>query len=201
MTLAELQRAFQQHVHTGAPVMRDLVREVGTASPARRLAVYAEGYRLRLLEVLTKDFPGLRELAGESRCENLCRGYIECFPSASFNARWYGAHLAEYLKTADASAHEPALAEMAALEWALTLAFDAPDLAPLLLTEIAAVPPQDWSRMIFTFHPALVLVAVLLITTPFNNNSTVQPETSGSPMSSTRLRRCRRGICRGRGTR
>lgn len=160
MTLAELQREFQQHVLTGAPTMRDLVRTIGKASPARRLAVYAEGYRLRLLEVLSKDFPGVCALAGELRFEDLCRGYIECFPSHNFNARWYGAHFCEYLKRADVAAPESALAEMAALEWALTLAFDAPDLAPLQLPEIAAVPPEDWSRMIFAFHPALVLVAV-----------------------------------------
>ena len=160
MTLVELQRAFQHHVLTGAPTMQDRVRATGVASPARRVAVYADGYRLRLLEVLGKDFPGLRALAGEARCEDLCRGYIKDFPSTSFNARWYGAELAAYLKTADISAHEPALAEMAALEWALTLAFDAPDVAPLTLAEVGAVPPADWARMIFTFHPSLQLLSV-----------------------------------------
>jgi len=158
--LAELQRALQRHVLDAENL--DAAMEANAfvvadtrASAQRRLGVYAHAYRARLHEVLAKDYPGLRALAGEETFDAIAHDYIAAMPSHHPNARWYGARLAAFLSEDPRWNAQPELSEMAALDWAFGLAFDASDARSLTFDELAAVAPQDWPALRFALHPSL----------------------------------------------
>lgn len=145
--LASLQRDFQTYVlRRGGDLPADVV---GTplADADFRLDVYTQAYRLRLLEVLGNDFPALRATVGAEEFERLCRAYVEAHPSPHYNLRWYGEALAEFLRTTAPWSQQPALVEMAVLEWNLTLVFDAADEPFATEAEAAAIPAVGWSHM------------------------------------------------------
>lgn len=152
-SLAELQQRFKAQVLHGDASMSELVVGNAQADAATRIEIYVEAYQLRLLEVLGNDFPGLRALAGAERFETLCRAYIRAHPSQHYNARWYGEGLAEFLCATPPWSDAPALAEMAALEWLMTLAFDAPDTALASFADIAALSPAQWPGMVLRLAP------------------------------------------------
>lgn len=125
------------------------------ASAAERVHVYVEGYRLRLLEVLQDNFPGLHGLLGDNQFDVMGRAYIDAHPSTHPSVRWFSQHLSGFLRvTAPYSGHAY-LAEMAAFEWAQGLAFDAADATPLDMQALATVPPESWGQVRFGFHPSL----------------------------------------------
>ena len=142
MTLPSLEQDFDRHVRAGDAGM--LARVVGDArgDAATRLGVYAHAYRARLHEVLESDFPGVQALAGHERFRALTDAYVAAHPSTHFNARWFGNRFAEFL-----AGHDAALAEMARLEWAMTLVFDHPDEPVAGLEAAAAIAPERWGDM------------------------------------------------------
>jgi hypothetical protein len=152
--LARLQRGFQCNVLEGDRRFEREVAGDARLAAGRRLAIYSSAYRARLVQALARDYPGLRALAGEARFERLANEYIAARPSVFPNLRWYGGELAAFLGV---SGHRraAALAEMAAFEWQLGLAFDAPDAAPLTIEDIARVPPEEWPGMRFAPHPSV----------------------------------------------
>ena len=113
-------------------------------SAAARLAIYANGYRLRLLEALDTDFSALHTLAGDELFEQIGRAYIDAHPSEHFSIRYFGQHLSAFLAQTAPYTETPVLAEMAALEWALTLAFDAADDPVLTEASLAMLPAESW---------------------------------------------------------
>ena len=69
-----------------------------------------------------------------------------------------GASLSAFLQATPTWASEPALAEMAALDWALTLAFDAPDADPVPVAVFRELDPAHWPGLKLKFHPSLHLI-------------------------------------------
>lgn len=158
--LASLQRAFQRHVRRPGGAMRQEILSTARAGAARRLSVYAEGYRTRLSEVLRSDYPALADLLGDAGFGKLAREYIAAHPSRFPNVRWYGAELARHLSRTPNWRRRPVLSELARFEWALGLAFDAAD-APLLTgEEIAGLPPQAWPGLRLALHPSAQLLTL-----------------------------------------
>jgi putative DNA-binding protein len=154
-SLDRLQQEFQRYVLDGSGTIEQEVVDTDK-SPARvRMGVYADGYRVRLLGVLKTDYPGLRGLAGEEEFNRLAREYIEAHSSPYFNIRWYGDGLAAFLERTEPYGERPALAEMAAFEWAMTLAFDAPDVPAVPADHVACLPSADWPALVCSPHPAL----------------------------------------------
>lgn len=127
-----------------------LLRGDGVADAASRLAVYHHGYRIRLVEALRTEFPGLSLLAGH-RFDGLLDEYVMAQPSTHFNIRWHGEGLAAFLASEPAWREHPALVEMAQLDWAISTSFDAADHAILRAAELAHVPPDTWATL--RLHP------------------------------------------------
>lgn len=153
--LRELQEQLQTHLLSGD--MRITQRIVGTprVNAPTRLRIYADAYRLRLLEALRADFPALHTLAGDEEFERIGRAYIDAYPSGHFSIRYFGAQLAAFLQADEFWRSVPVFAEMAAFEWALGLSFDAADSPLVGVEDMAAIPPQDWGRMRFGLHSSL----------------------------------------------
>lgn len=161
-SLADLQRAFQDYVLRDGEAFADAVRDGGRADRATRLGVYREGYALRLVEVLTNDYPGLLALAGADEFDRMARAYITAHPSRHPSVRGFGHALADFLARTPPYVGQPALAEMARFEWALGEAFDAPDCPPVRAEQVMALPPEAWETLTFAVVPSLRRVLLQL---------------------------------------
>lgn len=145
--LASLQQQFHQFVLHGNDGMLAAVVGTDSAPAHMRVDIYAQAYRLRLLEVLGNDYPGLHALAGDETFERLLRDYIEHHPSPHYNVRWYGDRLAAFLAASPTWIEHPAFAEMAAMEWDMSLVFDAPDESVADVDSVAAIAPESWPSL------------------------------------------------------
>ena len=154
-SLHSLQEYFQAHVLDGHDAMLEHVSLDVKPSATARLAIYTNGYRLRLLEALATEYPALHTLAGDELFKQLGRAYINAHPSKHFSVRYFGQHLSTFLANTPPFLESPALSEMAALEWALSLAFDAADSDVLGVAALASLPPEAWPDMRLRFHASL----------------------------------------------
>ncbi len=153
--LRNLQDCFQAHILEGDQAMLARISPDTKPSAVARLAIYADGYRLRLLEALHSDYPALHTLAGDELFEQIGRAYIDVHPSTHYTIRYFGQHLSAFLTATAPYKDTPALGEMAALEWSLSLAFDAADTAVITVDTLAALPPESWPELRLHFHPSL----------------------------------------------
>jgi hypothetical protein len=157
VTLAELQAAFARYLVLGdneAELAAEVVSDGVNA--AARLEVYRNAFYIRLQDALAHDFPALLATVGETNFGRLTAGYVHDRPSARPSLRWLGEGLAEWLRARG----EPAMADLADLEWAALRAFDAEDAAPLTAEAFAAIPPQRWPELRLELHPTVSLLAV-----------------------------------------
>ncbi len=152
--LASLQRAFQRHIHAPGGAMERAVLTTPQADAARRLGVYADAYRSRLVEALGNDYPALKGLLGATGFGRMTLEFVAANPSRHPNLRWYGATLERFLASAPRWRTRPLLAELARFEWALGLAFDAADARPVTAEEVSRVAPADWPGMRLRLHPS-----------------------------------------------
>ena len=158
-SLSELQERFQAFL-LGAGANADRGIEPLTVGserlPARqRLAVYADAYRLRLLEILGDDFPGLKGLVGERAFEALGGAYITAYPSTHPSVRWFGRHLPEFLREGFDDLDRDVLAEMATFEWTQGEVMDAADDPVIDVAALGGLAAGSWPRMRLGFQPAL----------------------------------------------
>ena len=153
--LRELQEQFQAHLLSGDNRIAQRIVDTPRVSAPARLAIYAEAYRLRLLEALQVDFPALHTLAGDAEFERIGRAYIDAHPSGHFSIRYFGRQLAGFLQKDDRWRSVPVFAEMAAFEWALGLSFDAADSPSIGVEDMAIIPSEAWPHMRLGLHPSL----------------------------------------------
>jgi hypothetical protein len=154
-SLADLQRAFQDYVLASQPGFTAKVRDTSKADRVTLLDVYREGYALRLIEVLTIDYPGVLAMAGPEDFDLMARAYIAAQPSRHPSVRWFGKGLADFLVTTAPYDGSPAVAEMARFEWALGEAFDSIDVEPITAETVMTVPPEAWETIVFAPLPSL----------------------------------------------
>ena len=152
--LRDLQTDFKSFLLRGNERMLDRVVGSAKVSAPRRLAIYYDAYRLRLLEALDANYPVLHAWIGDEEFEQLGLAYLDAHPSTHFSIRYFGHRLPEFLVT-EAYRDRPYLSEMAALEWALSEAFDADDGAVMSIEDMASIPPDAWPAMRFRFHASV----------------------------------------------
>lgn len=144
--LRELQQRMLQVVLADkSPPLQEL-RDDARADAATRLAIYRDGYRIRLRNALATEFPGLGVMLGR-RFDSLLNRYVEAHPSGHYNIRWHGAGVAAFLEYGLPWRDRPALADMARLDWAISTSFDAADEPVLTAADLAAVAPDDWVNL------------------------------------------------------
>jgi hypothetical protein len=150
-----LQADFQSFLLRGDERMLDRVIGNAKVSAPRRLAIYYDAYRLRLLEALDSNYPVLHAWMGNDEFEKLGLAYLEAHPSTHFSIRYFGHRLCEFLASAETYRDKPYLGEMAALEWAMSEAFDAPDSPGVGLDAMASIPPEAWPEMRLALHASV----------------------------------------------
>jgi len=150
-----LQSDFQSFLLHGSESILGRVTGTEKADAPTRLAIYYDAYRLRLLEALDSNYPVLHAWLGDEEFERLGLAYLHAHPSAHFSIRYFGHRLPEYLATAPEYRGRPYVGEMAALEWAMSEAFDAADSQVMVLDDMAAVAPEAWPGLRFAFHASV----------------------------------------------
>ena len=154
-SLPNLQSDFQGFILTSDPAIQDDVVGTPKVDAATRLAIYADAYRLRLIEALDTDYPGLHTMAGDEEFDRLARAYIAAQPSAFRSLRWFGNRVSEFLRATKPYSDYPVYAEMAAFEWTMSDAFDAADSAVATIDAMAAIPHDAWPGLVFAPHASV----------------------------------------------
>ena len=155
--LAQLQETTGAYLATPGPGTRNAAAESvisdQLASAEERLGIYAMAYRLRLFEVFGGDFEAVHTLIGDDAFGLLCRDYLAAHPPSHYSIRWAGQHFPAFVE-----AREPErslVTEMAAFEWALGLALDVVDSAPLSVESLQTLSPDEWPELALAAHPSL----------------------------------------------
>lgn len=155
MNLLAQQRAFAARLDgddaTAPPAL--------LASPAR-FDVYHHAYRARLVEALRSNYPVLHRVLGDDGFRELTLAYLCDHPSRRPSIRWFGDQLPAWTAGHAAALPHPALADLASMEWALGLSFDAANAPPLAFAELAALPADQWAGARFAAHPSVALLAL-----------------------------------------
>lgn len=163
MNLAQFQALFQARILAGpgasdAPLLEALCESQRGAGRDELLRVYQSGYRVRLESFFYEDHAGLRALLGDDAFEALIRDYVEKNPPTNRNARWYTTGLPDYMAAHPQWRDDRRALSMAFFERALVDAFDAPGAEPLAIQSLAGFAPEDSPRLVFAFHPSLILL-------------------------------------------
>ncbi|AOE85110.1 DNA-binding domain-containing protein [Pseudomonas sp. TCU-HL1] len=158
MHLIALQQAFERYLLDGdstAPAeLLQQLRGSEALSAEDGLRVYHHAYRARLLSVLREDFPAIHYWLGTEAFEQLAQAYIDAWPPRHFSLRWLGEPFPGFISDFLAEPQASQLRELAELEWAFTLAFDAVDETPLSLQDMATFGPEDWTGLTVRLHPS-----------------------------------------------
>ena len=154
--LSLLQSQFQDYLMNGSSQMLENVEDCPRFGADKRLKVYFDAYRLRLLEILKLDFEKTHTLLGDEHFENAFHLYISAHPSTHFSVRYFGQHFPEFLKTTAPFNAHPILSEMAYFEWLLSYTLDAEDAKPVHHDALAKLSPEEWPTLRFKFHPSVI---------------------------------------------
>ena len=146
--LTRLQDDFQRHVLGGDAAILGAVVGYATADAVERVGIYVHAYSARLVEARENEFLTLRFAAGDDTASEILHAYVAATPSTLRNVRWYGKDLAQFLRAAAPWRDTPAFAELAELDWAISVSFDAADEACIAEADIAVVPFERWGEMI-----------------------------------------------------
>jgi Putative DNA-binding domain len=153
--LRSLQREFQSFLLKPSSAMELVVVGTRRASARTRLAIYVDGYRLRLVKALEGDFPTLLAWLGSEGFRSLAAAYVDACPPRHFSIRYYGERVARFLREDAGYCEMPFLAEMAEFDWAIGTAFDAPDGPIADEAAVAAIPAELWPELRFRLHPTV----------------------------------------------
>jgi hypothetical protein len=134
------------------------IRAHGALSAAERVRVYADMYFLRLRDALAEDHGALREALGTERFAALARAYVDAHPSDRPSLRDLGSRLAGFLGRRPDLVDHPWQVDLAAFEWAMVGAFDAPDDDTLDAATLATLPRDAWPDLHLQPVRSLVLL-------------------------------------------
>ena len=160
--LSQLQTDFQAYLLDDAQGINFLNAIVNDqkVGAIKRLSIYANAYRLRIIEALATAYPKLHSLLGDDYFDSTARSYIKQYPSTYRNMRWVGGEMAAHLQAT--LPQHPIASEMAQFEWALGIAFDAEDAPIVSLQDMAKIPPENWAALTFILHPSAHLLPLQL---------------------------------------
>lgn len=119
-----------------------------------RLAIYRGNLRAHARRALANSYPVIEQLVGEDFFGGLAQAYVQAYPSRDPDLNRYGAQFATFLAGFAPAAELPWLADMARLEWAVHLAWRAPDAPVLDIAALAGLEPDRLAAARLVLHPA-----------------------------------------------
>jgi len=158
-SLRELQCAVRRSLvehDDGAAAMHILSSGL---APEQRLAIYRNTFDGNLANALRLSFPAVYRLVGAEFFEGAAQIFAHQRPPCSAWLDEYGAEFPDFLADFPQAATVPYLSDVARLEWAVTRALHAPDVAPLDAQRLAALDPSDHERVRFVAEPSITLLS------------------------------------------
>jgi len=153
--LLHLQNKFQDYLQHANNQIENLIVGTEKVPVALRLMIYGNAYHARLLEALESTYTVLKTCLGEDDFYQLGHDYINAHPSTYRSIRWFGDQLPAFLKAHEDYRDHPYLAELAQVEWTMTLVFDAADSTVLGTEEINHLPSEAWETLQIQFIPSV----------------------------------------------
>ncbi|OBZ24396.1 DUF2063 domain-containing protein [Pseudomonas protegens] len=157
MRLNDWQLAFEAYLlgeqAQARAVLQDSLIGGPTLDVETGLAIYHNAYMARLQEVMGSDFPAIRHWLGDAEFQALTQAYIRQCPSRHFSLRWLGQGFAEFILGHLVPEQGAPLAELARLEWAFTLAFDAAEAQVLTVAAMAGLDVEQWPQLQLRLAP------------------------------------------------
>lgn len=154
--LLGLQQDFQDYILGQGRRATALVESTPALSAERRLDIYHNAYRARLIELLADTYERVVHYIGDEAFEQAALDYIEAHAPTARNLRHYGMGFPAFLATRFPD--DTDVAELADMDLRLRNTFDAPDADTLRATDLAAITPDAWDAVLFRLHPTVSLV-------------------------------------------
>ena len=158
MNLSQVEDCFQDYLFGLGEDMESHVVGIDEDFVKTRLGVYYNAYRYRLWDALAEDYPVLRAFIGCDEFHDICKQYLECYPSENFSVGEFGAKLPRFLIETKPHSDNPELAELAQFEWTLSYAFITADAPLLRIEDLQAVKPESWAEMQLSLHPSVEIL-------------------------------------------
>lgn len=157
LALRDLQTAFAAHLKgEDWPDLADTV--VGdTISATARLRIHRHHVGQSLVGALAATFPTVQAIVGEAFFRTMAEGFVVRELPAQPVLAEYGAGFPAFVSGYRPAAALPYLADMAKLDWALNLAFHAPQEDRLTASSLADLPEH-----LFDLKPALAAGSTVL---------------------------------------
>ena len=155
-SLEALQREMQAFLLGRSRAVASRIAARPGLAPERRLGIYRQAYRARLVDALRDSFGHTAAFLGED-FDALAARYVGGNPSRHANLRWYGEDFPGWL--ARRLATHPVVGELASLDRALRRAFDGADDRVLGLPDLAALGAGDWDGLLLRLHPTCARLA------------------------------------------
>lgn len=154
-TLHELQADFRRYLLGGDAAAIAATVAIDGLAPAQRLQIYRNHVGISLREALKTSYATVASLVGEEFFAAMCASFIDTHPPAGPCLAEYGGEFPDYV-----AAYEPArgiayLADAARLDWALNEAYCAPEAAPIEVTALAEIDPDNYGALRLRLQPSL----------------------------------------------
>jgi len=157
--LRQLQQAFFGHLLSKPTDIIDHIESTAGTSAEQRLHIYASGYRSRLKEAISTDYERLHGYLGEPLFEQLMDDYIDKYQSHHPSLRYYSQYMPAFLAHQAPFSEHPEIAEIARIEQALNISFDAANCIAIATEQLAELTPDKWPSMRLQFHASTQLIS------------------------------------------
>jgi hypothetical protein len=107
------------------------------------------------LVALEQTFPLTRDHLGEAAFHQIGRDFIETTPAKACDANRLGETFAEFMR---ANVKCAAASDLAGIEWAWLESYHAPDLPPMLLSDLSGVDQAELLNMRVAPHPSARII-------------------------------------------
>ena len=155
MRLATTQQQFLHMLIDRPNNLATEIREGGKIDVAARLGIYRHAYRARLTEVMQDIFERTWTYIGDESFEQCAHSYVDRTTPSGRTLQGFGATFPDWL--VDRFPDDPDIADVARIDWMLRVAFDGANATPIVIDDLAALTPDDWSVVTFQFHPTIAL--------------------------------------------
>ena len=157
--LPELQAALAAQIRLGVATPDGVVPPPGLLARPDRLLIHQRHVRTSLTAVLRTRFPAVVKLVGDGFFAFVAAQFIAAAPPGDPRLARYGEGLPDFLARFEPARTYPWLPDVARIENAASAVAAAPLHEPLDPARLAAVAPDRAADLVFTWNPAVRLVA------------------------------------------
>ncbi len=155
--LFEAQSVMQQAIFSGDKKdAANWIRSKKNFAPKNQLSVYVDSYRLRLIDVVSEDYPVLKKYLGEKKFSQLIEDFVEENNSDHFNIGRFAVKLSQFLVQ---KKYDKFAIELCDLETAISQLADAKETQVLTTQDLAKITEEKLENLVLQPRAALKLLA------------------------------------------